>query len=117
MSDTVTLIGGGGSEFIFDLPLRTPFDEQVAKGALQPATREDRERIAATQTLPSEQTEEPAFEAAAERPPTVDEILQRVGDDRDRAQAALEAEQGREQPRSTLIKALEKITHPEDEAG
>lgn len=96
----VTLVGQGGSRFVFDLPLRPPFDDQVAKGVLQPLTPEDRELLA----IPEEQPE-----PEEDKTPTVDDILSQVGDDPDKATAALEAEQGRENPRSTLISALEKI--------
>jgi hypothetical protein len=40
---------------------------------------------------------------------TIAEVLDWVGDDSDRAVAALEAEEARDQPRSTLVAALEKV--------
>ena len=57
---TVTLIGSGGSEFTFDLPLRHPFDEQVAKGQLQPKGSKDREKLTASGVI------EPAVEAESQ---------------------------------------------------
>lgn len=46
---------------------------------------------------------------------TVQEVLDWVGDDNDRAQQAWEAEVERDKPRSTLVKALESILGIEDE--
>lgn len=40
---------------------------------------------------------------------TAAEILAWVGEDQDRAKEALEAEQAKEKPRSTLVKQLEKL--------
>jgi hypothetical protein len=40
---------------------------------------------------------------------TVAEVLEWVGDDSDRAVAALEAEEAADQPRTTLVAALEKV--------
>jgi len=40
---------------------------------------------------------------------TADEVLAWVGEDRDRATRALQAEQGRDKPRSTLSAQLEKL--------
>ena len=48
--------------------------------------------------------------AAAEE--TVDEVLARVGDDPEAAAAALEAEQARSKPRTTLVTALQRIATP-----
>jgi hypothetical protein len=41
---------------------------------------------------------------------TVDQLMQWVGEDTDRATRALAAEQARERPRSTLVKRLEALT-------
>lgn len=41
---------------------------------------------------------------------TAAEVLEWVGDDRDRAGAALLAETARDKPRTTLVAALEKLT-------
>jgi len=46
---------------------------------------------------------------------TVQDILDWVGDDTDRAQQAWEAEVERDKPRSTLVKALESLLGVEDE--
>ncbi len=50
-------------------------------------------------------------EPSAPRPPegTADEVLAWVGEDAERAAAALEAEQARAKPRSTLVAQLEKL--------
>ena len=45
---SVTLVGSTGSEFVFDLPLRPTFAEQVVKGGLRPKTRGDWELLAET---------------------------------------------------------------------
>jgi hypothetical protein len=46
---------------------------------------------------------------------TAAEVLEWVGDDHDKAAQALEAEQAREKPRSTLVGALEKLTAKDPE--
>jgi len=46
---------------------------------------------------------------------TVQDVLEWVGDDKDRAQQAWDAEVERDKPRSTLVKALESILGIEDE--
>lgn len=95
---TVTLIGGGGAKFVFDLPLRQVIAEQFEKGALQPETAKDREAL----TQPSA---DPTLLGAG----TVIEILEWVGEDPERAADALDAERLRDKPRSTLIASLEEI--------
>jgi hypothetical protein len=51
-----------------------------------------------------------AGELAEEVPElTVQQVLDEVGDDVEKATAALEAEQGREKPRTTLVDRLNKI--------
>lgn len=52
---------------------------------------------------------EVAEELAAPKPPKVSEVLAQVGDDPEAAQAALDAEQARENPRTTLVDGLQKI--------
>jgi hypothetical protein len=80
-----------------------------------PATRsalDDEETVAAQQAA--------AAERAARAEVTVDApvkaVLEQVGDDPVRARVALEAEQGKEQPRSTLVDPLAKVAAA-DEAG
>jgi len=46
---------------------------------------------------------------------TAADVLAWVGDDHDKAAKALEAEQAREKPRSTLVAALEKLAAREPE--
>jgi hypothetical protein len=43
-----------------------------------------------------------------------DDVLQWVGGDRGRAEQALQAEQAREKPRTTLVDALGRVGQPED---
>jgi hypothetical protein len=51
-----------------------------------------------------------ADEADAEsKPLTIDEILSDVGNDKDKAQAALDAENGTDKPRKTLVDKLTAI--------
>lgn len=50
-------------------------------------------------------------ESPAEEPPeaSIDKVLEWVGEDRERASAALAAEQAEEKPRATLVDRLEKL--------
>lgn len=74
------------------------FDQRVAAGELTVLETVDGDPPA------------PKVEAKPEpRALTVDDVLSMVGDDPDRARAALEAEQSAEKPRVTLVKALEEI--------
>lgn len=43
---TVTLLGSGGVAHTFDLPLSEPFADQLAKGALVPASEDDEATLA-----------------------------------------------------------------------
>lgn len=43
------------------------------------------------------------------REPSIDKVLTDVGDDRDKAEAALEAEQAKPEPRKTLVAKLEAV--------
>lgn len=43
------------------------------------------------------------------KPPTIDTVLTEVGEDKAMAAAALEAEQGREKPRTTLLDKLQAV--------
>lgn len=45
---------------------------------------------------------------------TIDDLMSWVDDDPERAARALEAEQAKEKPRSTLVKALEKLAGSEE---
>lgn len=55
----------------------------------------------------------PPLEPVGEVPDgPVDDVLRWVGNSRDAAQAALDAEQSRPNPRTTLIAALEKLAAP-----
>lgn len=45
----------------------------------------------------------------------VKDILDWVGDDADRAQQALDAEEDRDEPRSTLVEKLEALTEEEED--
>lgn len=46
---------------------------------------------------------------------TAAEVLAWVGDDPERAAEALEAEQAKDKPRSTLVKSLEKLAEPDED--
>lgn len=75
--------------------------------------------------MPGDEVEAPVFESDVEPPDegdgtgpagegevpggTADEVLAWVGEDRERATRALQAEQGRDKPRTTLTTQLEKL--------
>lgn len=67
--------------------------------------------------LDAEPTAEPDDEPDGDTVPdgTAQDVLSWVGDDKDRAAQALEAEHGRDKPRSTLIAALEKLAGQESQ--
>jgi hypothetical protein len=52
---------------------------------------------------------EPEPETTATKPTTVEDILAEVGDDKDKAAAALEEELASSKPRKTLLESLEAI--------
>lgn len=62
---TVTLVGSGGVEFVFDTPLREVYIDQVARGLLTPKSERDRRRLAPPE--PTGTTEAPR-EAEATNP-------------------------------------------------
>lgn len=47
---------------------------------------------------------------------TKDEVMDWVGDDADKAQQALDAENSAEKPRVTLVEELERVIHRDEEA-
>ncbi|MFG3709206.1 hypothetical protein ACGF7U_31370 [Micromonospora sp. NPDC047670] len=59
---------------------------------------------------PAEQTSRPGPDGDQVPDGSLDVVLQWVGGDPQRAQAALDAENDREKPRSTLVEALERLT-------
>lgn len=61
---------------------------------------------------PEPEPEEPPTELDIDA--TAAEILAWVGDDPERAAEALEAEQAKDKPRSTLVKSLEKLAEPDE---
>lgn len=69
--------------------------------------REDALRFGLVKPTKDEKQMLQAEEKAAEQ--TVDEILADVGDDPEKARLALEAEQGQEKPRKSLVAKLEKV--------
>jgi hypothetical protein len=74
-------------------------------------------RFSEGQALPNnrEDLEEERREENADEVPdgNADAVLDWVGDDRDRAKRALEVEEGRDHPRSTLISKLRKLSETE----
>lgn len=62
------------------------------------------------QALPNNRLDEVAKNGDEVPDGNADAVLDWVGDDRDRAQKALDAEKDRENPRSTLISKLKKVT-------
>lgn len=60
-----------------------------------------------------EKAPEPVVPADGDEPPvegTIDDLMTWVGDDKERAAAALEAEQAKSKPRSTVVKRLAAMT-------
>jgi len=56
-------------------------------------------------------------ELSADKPPTIAEILDTVGDDPEAARAALDIEQGTDSPRTTLVARLTQIIDTAGDAG
>lgn len=52
-----------------------------------------------------------------EKPPTISAVLEQVGDDKALAAAALDAEQARETPRSTMIAKLQAVIDTPDDSS
>lgn len=55
--------------------------------------------------------------ASAEKRPTIETVLDEVGDDVDAAAAVLAVEQANESPRTTLVARLNQIINPAGDAG
>lgn len=66
--------------------------------------------IVQPQTAESQTAESQAAGDSGPADGTVEEVLDRVGDDPAAAQAALDAEQAKEKPRATLVEKLQAIT-------
>lgn len=56
-------------------------------------------------------------ELSADKRPTVEAVLEQVGDDPDAARAALDIEQGADRPRTTLVARLTQIIDTAGDAG
>lgn len=109
MSDTVTLVGQGGAETVFGLPLSENTQNQLANGQIVPKTNKDRVKLQGEPEPEPTEVESPV-EAPTDVPDgTVADVLEWVGDDTDRAVDALAVEQSAEHPRSTLIASLSDI--------
>lgn len=80
--------------------------------AVEPIDGEARDHLAGLGAPDGPVEQEPPAELDIEASAAV--VLSWVGEDRERAAAALEAEQAKEKPRSTLVKALEKLAAPDE---
>ena len=87
------------------IPIEKGEDVLLAQGVPQEVDDEIAERAQAVtgervDVLPAEADPDPAAG-------TIEEVLDRVGDDPDQAREALEAERAKQSPRSTLVEQLE----------
>lgn len=83
---------------------------------VEPADEAAEEWLAAAKASEEEPVEEPdAPPAELDIDGTAAAVLAWVGEDPERAAEALEAEQAKEKPRSTLVKQLEKLADSGDE--
>lgn len=117
MAETVRVRGEGGVIWVMDVPpagsqARERFDAKVAAGQLVPVD-DDGVQVEAP-VEPAKPAPEPAPEPAIPQR-TIAEILDEVGDQADRASAALTAELATEDPRKTLVAKLEAIIASDDE--
>lgn len=96
------------------VPDQSGSDRYLYKGAAVPADidQEHIDRLAGDKLI--EKTKDsPAASTEAGKEPTVNEVLADVGDDPEKARAALEAEQAKgDKARSTLVEKLEAIANP-----
>lgn len=109
MSDTVTLIGQGGAETVFGLPLSENTQNQIASGQVVPKTNEDRLKLNGEPEEEETPVEIPDVISGDVPDGTISDVLEWVGDDIDRAVDALTVEQAADNPRSTLIASLSDI--------
>jgi hypothetical protein len=104
MADTITLVGSGGVEWEFDLPLKPAYLDQYQKGQLTAKSDDDRKAV--------DKTLQPAEGEPVTGPypgGSVKAVLNWVGDDPDRAVEAFTAESESEKPRKSLVAALEAL--------
>ena len=85
-------------------------ESRSSDAAEQERIDRDNEAAARVQTVVAELT-------TAEKPPTIAEILDTVGDDPEAARAALDIEQGTDSPRTTLVARLTQIIDTAGDAG
>ncbi len=117
MAKTGYFRGAGGTIFKMDLPLRENHQDQVKNGTLVEVLGEVVEVQGGEGEGIHYRLAEPKTEAVdPDAVPTgsVDKVLEWVGDDRDRAQRALMAEQSKgDKARASLVKTLsEKVSTP-----
>lgn len=109
MSDTVTLVGQGGAETVFSLPLSENSVNQVANGQIVPKTNKDRLKLKG-ESEPAPEPEPEESEVSSDVPDgTVADVLEWVDGDPERAAEALAVEEASEHPRSTLIASLSDL--------
>lgn len=96
MAETVHILCDNGSVMAHDLPLPSGIADRVARGQLK-LVNEDGSDVGAVPAV-VDSDEVPAGSIAT--------VVGWVGEDRDRAERALSAEQSAEKPRVTLVAAL-----------
>jgi hypothetical protein len=102
--ETVFVLCDNGSVMAHDLPLPSGIADRVARGQLRLVNEDG--------TPPAESpAEESPADPDAVPAGTIDEVLAWVGNDKDRAARALEAEHAKgDQARSTLVAKLTALT-------
>mgnify|MGYP001133706192 CR=1 FL=1 len=88
--------------------------DNAPEGSVE-VTEEDPEPAAVSE--PPKGPEEPKAPPADDEPPvdgTIDDLMAWVGDDKERAGQALEAEQAKDKPRSTVVKRLAAMAGSEE---
>ena len=106
MAETVYIRCDNGSVMEHDLPLPSGIADRVDRGHLRLVNADGSEITAEP---------EPIVDPDAVPDGTVAAVLGWVGDDRERAARALEAENATDKPRTTLVGALEALATEPDE--
>lgn len=105
-AEVIYLAGPGGRPRPHSLPLREALVGQLAKGDVARVNADGTPWVAPAPEPEADPNDVPVGTVAA--------VLGWVGDDRDRAARALEAETATEKPRTTLVRALEALAAEPD---
>lgn len=107
MAEIIYLQVAGGAVMPHDAPLHWAIQEQLDKGYVARVNEDGTPWTPPAPESPADPDEVPAGSVAV--------VLAWVGEDRDRAMRALEAENAADKPRTTLVTALEALaTNPDD---